>query len=269
MSAISSEKVNKIFTDSLFRDSESHDRFVPAHGIMHSVAFQTQRLVSHRDEVAEMLREIPDEFHSRAGGGMSFLKFCQTRDGIAWGEHNSGEELVLLGEGLGMISCIFDRAQWGTLPGGMPYYVVNDDILDHPESYQVVEIISGAGRVVSDGAPRVATAAAKVKTAPSLPRSSVNSKEIMHDAVTQRKAWVSEMTEIYNRVGDSSPRGVNSAVSECLSNHKGLSGKHLANFRLASDVFRISTRSNADTVKGSSVNRGPLDQVFRIARILD
>lgn len=267
MSAISSENVNKIFTDSLFRDSESHDRFVPAHGIMHSVGFQTQRLVSHRGEVAEMLREIPDEFHSRAGGGMSFLKFCQTRDGTVWGEHDSGEKLVLLGEGLGMISCIFDRAQWGTLPGGMPYYTVNDDILDQPESYQVVEIISGAGRVVSDDAPRVATPA-KVKTTPSLPRSSVNSKEIMHDAATQRKAWVSEMTEIYNRVGDSSPRGVNSAISECLSNHKGLSGKHLANFRLASDVFRVSTRQNTCAVNGSSVNRESLDQVFRIAKIL-
>jgi hypothetical protein len=60
------------------------------------------------------------------GGGWSFLNFCQDRHGTLWtGMHQTCEELIVLGIGLGMVKWCLPRGMWDALPGGMPYLVID------------------------------------------------------------------------------------------------------------------------------------------------
>lgn len=233
-----------LFNDSLFRENESHDRFVPAHGIIHDVGFHPSRLVSHRAEVATLVRQLPDSFHSRTGGGMSFLNFCTDNNGILWGEQSHGEMLVMLGEALGMIKVLFPRQDWKSLPGGVPYYVIDDDVVDDPCSFQVVEIKpKPAFAMTQDTDDKPVPAPCQEKQA----------KPAVLDAVTQRKVWLEDMQNLYRSkiedVGVRKSDAVLATVREYQSVvevKRPLQGKHKDNFRLACSVFKVWAL--ADTV---------------------
>lgn len=128
---LTADNVRTIVKDCLFTDEEIKQNngqtpadAVLAEGIMTAFGFNKSRLESHRDDVASMLAELPDDFHEGKGGGMSFLNACMTRDGEHWGEQPTMDELFVLGMGLGLVSSLMPRPMWKILPGGMPYYVV-------------------------------------------------------------------------------------------------------------------------------------------------
>jgi len=57
---------------------------------------------------------------------MSFLNACQDRNGNQWTDlHQRMEQLFVLGQAAGFVSCLLPRDMWAALPGGMPYYVVS------------------------------------------------------------------------------------------------------------------------------------------------
>jgi hypothetical protein len=95
--------------------------------------------------VAGMLAQLPSNFHrlgtqhvdGEGGGGWSFLNACVCTDPERpdlefeefpqWtGLHMVVNQLLTMGMALGLASMVLPRDLWVTLPGGMPYFVVND-----------------------------------------------------------------------------------------------------------------------------------------------
>lgn len=129
MADIDPNEVRDAFVACLFEDGESQAGAVLAEGIMTDAAFHPGRLAEHSDVIDGWLDALPIEFHSvEAGGagGWSFLNVCQDREGRLWtGLHLTCEELLLLGMARGRVVCVLPRRMWSSLPGGMPYYVIN------------------------------------------------------------------------------------------------------------------------------------------------
>lgn len=130
MSNLSAKRVHEILLDSLFRDSEVTNGQVPegaviSSGVMRTVGMHKERLESHREEVREMLKELPDNFQEEKGGGWSFLNACLDKSGRQWAEHENIDELLVLAQGLGMAKILLPREAWSGLPGGMPYFSVS------------------------------------------------------------------------------------------------------------------------------------------------
>ena len=125
MSILTSEKVEQIFLDCLFREGEDTSNHIAAEGIVSTVGFNPARLESHRAEIEALLDELPDEFKQSSGGGMSFLNACNDKHGDQWtGLHQRMEQLFQLGMAIKKVRSLMPRSMWSALPGGMPYYVI-------------------------------------------------------------------------------------------------------------------------------------------------
>jgi len=114
--------------DCLFKEEEVPDRKPPAdavivEGIMQKFALHKMRLEGHRQDVIDMIGELPKEFLTGEGngGGWSFLNLCMDKRGSQWGEHPTMEALCVLAIGLGMGKWCLPREMWSVLPGSMPY----------------------------------------------------------------------------------------------------------------------------------------------------
>ncbi len=122
-----------ILRDSLFNDEEVVDGELPEGAILvkgikkdTGFAFHPERLETHREEVTEMLKQLPTQFRESGGGGWSFLNACNTKDGKQWtGEHRKMEELFMLGMGLELVKYQLPRDMWPDLYGGMPYISIS------------------------------------------------------------------------------------------------------------------------------------------------
>jgi hypothetical protein len=122
---LTSVRVGEVFVDCLFKDGESQEKFVLAEGVVGKYGFEPTRLESHREDVKELLSQLPPEFQEGTGGGWSFLNACNDKDGNQWtGEHRVMEQLFVLGLALGLVESQLPREYWVALPGGMPYYMV-------------------------------------------------------------------------------------------------------------------------------------------------
>lgn len=73
---IDAAKLNGIFLSSMFEEGEEVTNPIIVQGIVCNVAFDPIRLENARDEVVEMLLQLPDEFKKSIGGGWSFLYMC-------------------------------------------------------------------------------------------------------------------------------------------------------------------------------------------------
>ena len=124
MTTLTAKNVETIFMDCLFRDDEDTSKAVIVEGILNQFGFHPDRLESHKQAIAEMLAELPDEFQSDKGGGWSFLNACMTKAGEQWGEHQNMEQLFTLGIATKKANWLMPRKMWKALPGGMPYVVV-------------------------------------------------------------------------------------------------------------------------------------------------
>lgn len=129
MPLIDPEQVNKIFIDSLFNDGEDTAGHIPSEGITITIGFHPARLESHRDEVREMLSNLPEQFQQSKSGGWTFLNAYQDREGNQWANfHRRMEELFLMGNALGLSKWQLPKDMWAVLPRGMPYVVVLDEV---------------------------------------------------------------------------------------------------------------------------------------------
>ncbi len=118
---LTSERVETVFLDCLFRDDEDTAAAVKVKGIMQNFGFHPDRLKEHEEEIYAMLKQLPDEFQKDGGGGMTFLNACVDKNGIQWGEHRNMEQLFTLGIAIKKAIFPVPRALWSALPGGMPY----------------------------------------------------------------------------------------------------------------------------------------------------
>lgn len=90
-------------------------------GIVNTYVFDPDRLEAHRDDVLSMVRQLPDAFDVKGGGGWSFLNMCETAKGDLWAEHRGMETLACLAIGLGFGTWMLSKEFWAAMPGGMPY----------------------------------------------------------------------------------------------------------------------------------------------------
>ena len=129
---LTSKNVTDIIRDCLWKPEEIlspdtlPDNTVFGEGITMRMGFNPERLQEHKEDVRSMLLELPETFLASKGGGWSFLNACITKDGVQWGEHRNVEELILLGNALGLVKFTVPRALWSAFPGGMPYFTVKD-----------------------------------------------------------------------------------------------------------------------------------------------
>jgi len=122
---LTSQNVEEVFFNCLFKEGENTDNPILADGIMSKIGFHEKRLNNNSDNITSMLNKLPKEFQKNSGGGMSFLNACDDCDGNQWtGSHTTMEQLFQLGLALGKVKCLIPRDMWRSLPGGMPYYVV-------------------------------------------------------------------------------------------------------------------------------------------------
>lgn len=135
MTELNIENVDRIFSDCMFRSHEEYEECKKEglHVFVHSIqnpkvkiGFQPERIEAHRQEIRDMLSQLPDGFFPGTGDGASFLQTCSTKDGQLWtGFHTEMEKLCLLGlASRQMKMCVEDPQVWYILPGGMPYLQV-------------------------------------------------------------------------------------------------------------------------------------------------
>ncbi len=122
---LTTEHVEKVFIDCLFKEGEDTSKHVKAEGIVTTVGFNPERLEIHKQEIEDMLNELPDQFKKSVGGGWSFLQACMDKHGNQWAEHPTMEKLFQLGIAIGKVTCQLPREMWSSLPDGMPYYVID------------------------------------------------------------------------------------------------------------------------------------------------
>lgn len=122
---LSAERVEAVFVDCLYKDGEDTSDHIPAEGIVSTAGFKPSKIEQYRDEIHNMLGELPDNFRSSGGGGWSFLNACMDKHGYQWtGLHRTMEHLVQLGIATGEVEYLLPREMWSALPGGMPYFAV-------------------------------------------------------------------------------------------------------------------------------------------------
>lgn len=124
------KEVEDLFRSCLFEDSEIEGgkpkdglEAVIAEGITRTVGFHPKRIAEAKEKVAGFIAKIAaDEFLKSKGGGMSFLRLCDDREGSQWTNlHRTMEQLVQLAIGTGLGGYCAPRMLWMMMPGGMPY----------------------------------------------------------------------------------------------------------------------------------------------------
>ena len=132
---ISAKEVEEALKDCLYKSEEvdTSGRCIregfPApvivEGITATFYLNSQRLSKKKGQVIKWLSEFEDGFMKNSGGGMSFLNFCQTKDGVVWGEHKDCQDLLTLAIGLDLMEYCLPRKMWGAFASGMPYVSIN------------------------------------------------------------------------------------------------------------------------------------------------
>lgn len=127
MTKLSTAAVQDVLMMCLFREGEDTSNAVMVEGVTRNFGFHPDRLAENKEVIAEMLAQLPTEFHANGGGGYSFLEACNDRDGVQWTSfHRSMEELFVLGIAIKRAAFVLPRNMWNVLPGGMPYIIVYD-----------------------------------------------------------------------------------------------------------------------------------------------
>jgi hypothetical protein len=125
MVELNHDTVDTIIRDCLLTDEEADgvdpenlpDWIIPVRGILLSLGLHKERVEAHRGEIRELL----DQTHPSFAEGMTFLNFCQDKDGNQWtGEHRTMDALICLGIASGDAE-VLGREMALALPGGMPY----------------------------------------------------------------------------------------------------------------------------------------------------
>ncbi|MDH0373738.1 hypothetical protein N5J23_18125 [Comamonas aquatica] len=125
---LTATRVHEIFSDCMPREGEDESRLVRINVFKNYAICNVDRLNAHKDEIALMLQELPISFQANGGGGMSLGHAAMDKHGNQWArEHLDLETLFALGLGVSKVGLMFPPEKWKLLPGGMPYYVVNNN----------------------------------------------------------------------------------------------------------------------------------------------
>jgi len=130
MLKLSPTNVEKIFRECL-ANTENYDAKgnTVIEGITFDFAVDNGKIKEATPEIKELLSQLPESFYEGTGGGWSFLQACNDNKGDLWtGEHRIMEQLMILGIATGHVKILMPKEMWSILPGGMPYFMVSDDV---------------------------------------------------------------------------------------------------------------------------------------------
>lgn len=121
-------RVNEVFFACIFEDGDPSE-LTRVEGItMTNIGFSSTQLEARKDEIEEMIGELPVDFHESGPGGASFLAASHDKHGRQWAWlHADMEQLLLLGMGVERVELVTPPEVWERLPGRMPYYVIKED----------------------------------------------------------------------------------------------------------------------------------------------
>lgn len=123
---LNAKTVHSTFLRCLFKKGELTKNHIIVEGVQTKVWFNPERLKNQEPLIEKMLKDLPTEFQKNSGGGMSFLNMCNDNEGNQWADlHKTMDELVTLGIATGKLSFLMPKEMWNSLPGGVPYLVVN------------------------------------------------------------------------------------------------------------------------------------------------
>lgn len=122
---LTSKMVETILYSLLYTEDEVIDeRIVIVDGIILQYGFHPDRVTNAKVQIAELLKEVPQDFLVDGGGGSSFLRLCFDRHGSQWtGSHRMMESLCVLAIAADLGRWLMPREMWPILPGGVPYVV--------------------------------------------------------------------------------------------------------------------------------------------------
>lgn len=118
--------VETIFVECL--TNENNPNKISCTPVVHMCVFDKEKIENKSKEILGLLMELPTEFRRSSGGGYSFLMACNDKDGNQWtGLHVNMEKLFALGMAAGHVEHLMPKEMWSILPGGVPYFVINDN----------------------------------------------------------------------------------------------------------------------------------------------
>jgi hypothetical protein len=124
---LTSKNVDALFKKCLYTEGEVVEGHIPVEGVITRVGFHPGRIEENKVEIENLLNQLPDSFSKSMGGGHSFLQACVDNKGRQWGEHRNIDQLLMLGLAIGKAHyCIENRQAWRVMPGGMPYFYIDD-----------------------------------------------------------------------------------------------------------------------------------------------
>lgn len=119
------DKVHETIKACLLQEGDDASRAIVIKGIVREFYFDRTRLADQRPVIKELLTGLPKEFYKDAGGGWTFLNLCVDAEGTQWAEQPTAEALVAMGLATDLVSFQLPREFWSSLPGGVPYLMIN------------------------------------------------------------------------------------------------------------------------------------------------
>jgi hypothetical protein len=117
--AISESRVEELFLSCL----TGGDNYIRLEGILADFGLDKTVLEANREEITELVKNLPGPFRQSEGGGWTFLKAHRDYNGVVWTEQPAHvEQIMLLGMGIGLIEYCLPRNMWSLLPNNVPYF---------------------------------------------------------------------------------------------------------------------------------------------------
>lgn len=123
---LTAENVEKILSDCLCENDDDMSQAKKISVITATFSFVPEKLEEHKEDIKQLLDQLPDNFKLNEGGGWSFLNAVKRNDGVQWAEHRDVEMLLALGIATDQAEFLMTSQFWPSLPGGMPYFAVID-----------------------------------------------------------------------------------------------------------------------------------------------
>jgi len=129
---LTTENVTEVFKKCLWIDEEikefSRDelwkRSTVIEGIVKTAGFSPEKVDEQRENIIDLLNQLPIEFHKESGGGYTFLNAPFDKEGKLWGQQTNAEDLMMLGMAIDKVSYCLPRSTWSVFPGSVPYFVI-------------------------------------------------------------------------------------------------------------------------------------------------
>lgn len=102
------------------------------HGIVHHLIFDKRKIEKHREEIKDLLKELPEAFFDK--NGECFINMPFDKNKRQWGEQNHAEMLFSLGVAAGYI-WFLPRELWA-ISYGVPMLGVDFELQKHRKEFK-------------------------------------------------------------------------------------------------------------------------------------